>query len=265
MSETFITLSNLQRFYTGIKNLLPFTKGITGTQTAKSNNSVVSGNYASSLGNATIADQDSQFVVGKYNCVSGSSGASDGALFTVGCGTGNGARKDAFNVCDDGSVKFGTRQQSLGNTTITQISPSGTVTGGLAALYAKTNRLIPSGATSTGNTVSVANNTNTTIASILLEKGVYILIGVGRFASNKSGYRRLYFAFDEEGNAADRYCMANVAPVSGAVTIPQVVWLQTITADDTYVYLRALQTSGTSLNVTYAGIQVIRISDCDIT
>jgi len=60
-------------------------------------------NYSASLGNSTRADYISQFVVGKFN-----SRPSEDSVFTVGIGSSEQNRKNAFNVYADGTLEIGT-------------------------------------------------------------------------------------------------------------------------------------------------------------
>lgn len=124
----------------------------------------------------------------------------------------------------------------------------GTITGAIKALVPDTSK-------QSGSTTSVASGANTTVASVRLRKGRYLLIGVGTFPAG-SGRCNLHFATTDNAGEADKYASVAV-PLGNGVVRPQVAWTTTISADGTAVYLVAYHTSGTTVNVTNTGIQVI--------
>ena len=67
---------------------------------ASGRNTVAEASYSFTSGLGTVANTEFQTVIGRYNKV-------EDSLFTVGCGTSNSDRKNAFAVNVDGTIKFG--------------------------------------------------------------------------------------------------------------------------------------------------------------
>lgn len=67
---------------------------------ASGRNTVAEASYSFTSGLGTVANTECQTVIGRYNKV-------DDSLFTVGCGTSNSDRKNAFAVNVDGTIKLG--------------------------------------------------------------------------------------------------------------------------------------------------------------
>jgi hypothetical protein len=124
----------------------------------------------------------------------------------------------------------------------------GTLTGAIKAL-------VPDMSKSSGSTTAVASGTNTTVASVTLRKGRYMLVGVGTFPAG-SGRCNLHFSMAGNSGEADKYASVAV-PLGNGVIRPQVAWTTTIANDGTTVYLVAYHTSGTTVNVTNTGVQVV--------
>lgn len=109
------------------------------------------------------------------------------------------------------------------------------------------------------STTAVASGTNTTLCNTgSLSAGTYILNATAIFPEQSGGYRRIFFATSDSGNAVSRFARVNAAPVSGADSDVKLTTLITISSATTY-YLRAYQNSGSSLSVATAGIQVLKI------
>ena len=113
--------------------------------------------------------------------------------------------------------------------------------------------------TNMASTTSVSSGTNTTLCNTgSLSPGTYILNATAIFPEASGGYRRIFFATSNSGNAMSRFARVNAAPASGADTDVKLTTLVTISSAATY-YLRAYQNSGSSLSVETAGIQVLKI------
>ena len=124
----------------------------------------------------------------------------------------------------------------------------GTITGAIKAL-------VPDISKQSGSSTSVATGTNTTVKSVALKAGKYLLIGSGSFPAG-SGRCNLHFSMTGDSGEADKYASVAV-PLGNGVVRPQVMWTTTISTDGTSVYLVAYHTSGSTVSVTNVGIQVV--------
>ena len=124
----------------------------------------------------------------------------------------------------------------------------GTITGAIKAL-------VPDISKQSGSSTSVASGANTTVKSVALKAGKYLLIGSGSFPAG-SGRCNLHFSMAGDSGEADKYASVAV-PLGNGVIRPQVMWTTTISTDGTSVYLVAYHTSGSTVSVTNVGIQVI--------
>ncbi len=97
---------------------------------------------------------------------------------------------------------------------------------------------------SSSDTKSISNATDTTICSITLEPGVWLINSYLHFASNSSGRR----GGGLTANSSDA-CDHAWAPANGAATSCDMLHHRTIDTQTTY-YLRAYQSSGGSLSVS---------------
>lgn len=216
------------------------------------------GSYNTIIGEDLIGSGPRQTVIGKYNVED----ANGDYVFIIGNGSSS-ARSNALTVAWDGTV------ESLGGLRCTQLAISnydqvggtlytgqtniddigdGTITGAIKAL-------VPDISKQSGSTTSVPRGTNTTIQSISLKKGRYLLIGVGTFPAG-SGRCNLHFSMTGNSGEADKYASVAV-PLGNGVIRPQVTWTTTISTDGTTVYLIAYHTSDSTVNVTNVGIQVV--------
>lgn len=107
-------------------------------------------------------------------------------------------------------------------------------------------------------TKAVSSNSSTTIGNTGSLTGRYLCIATACFATNTSGRRAIWISTTDTGNQFNRYSRVMHAPASGDVTHLQFVLL--ITCNNTTLYLRAYQNSGSSLNVTNAGIKLMLLS-----
>ena len=124
----------------------------------------------------------------------------------------------------------------------------GTITGAIKAL-------VPDISKQSGSSTSVATGTNTTVKSVALKSGKYLLIGSGSFPAG-SGRCNLHFSMTGDSGEADKYASVAV-PLGNGVIRPQVMWTTTISTDGTSIYLVAYHTSGSTVSVTNVGIQVV--------
>jgi len=108
-------------------------------------------------------------------------------------------------------------------------------------------------------TQNIAHNTPTTVASVTLNKGVYLFHGIGKFASSNAGFRELRFSLTDGGSAASRNSSCISPPITGGVSLMQVTWPYEVTADGTTIYLVAVQTSNGNLDCIYPGITYIKL------
>ena len=129
----------------------------------------------------------------------------------------------------------------------------GTITGAISSLA-------PSVSYINGSSVSVPSGTATTIASITLKKGKYLLTGACRFSANSSGYRALLFsASGNSGSAFDRFAVERVGASQDNTTYMQLTWPVEITTTGTTIYLNATQSSGSTLTVDSDGIKYVAL------
>lgn len=139
-----------------------------------------------------------------------------------------------------------------GMTNISSIG-DGTITGAISALA-------PSVSYVNGSSASVSSGSATTIASITLKKGKYLLTGACRFSTNSSGYRTLLFsASGNSGSAFDRFAVERVGASQDNTTYMQLTWPVEITTTGTTIYLNATQNSGSALTVDSDGIKYVAL------
>ena len=195
--------------------------------------------YSSAFGRNTIAKGLYQTVVGTSNYPTGEGHLVDDytPIFIVGNGITGVSRSNAFAVNYGGDINI------KGDAYVGCNSDS---TGGNKLVSASTS----TGSGTKSNMASSANFSN--LAELTLpDKGVYILVGLARFASNANGRRGLCWGVSATGYYD--HSLVVVPPVSGAITRIQSVALVTATSENYKVYLNAYHTagSGTQLNVDY--------------
>lgn len=108
---------------------------------------------------------------------------------------------------------------------------------------------------------TIADSTLTSFGPWTVEEsGIYLLIGTACFSANATGLRQIGISGSNSSPNFDRYAVIRVNAVETAntVTTIEVTYVANLTAGDT-VYLQLRQDSGTTLNVTYPGIQSLRI------
>lgn len=97
--------------------------------------------------------------------------------------------------------------------------------------------------------VSVPTATWTTIATLTLTKGIWLVYATARFASNATGYRRHIIADSDTGTSANAIQSDDTrVAVDGAYTFTRT--LNHYTTNGATFYLRAYQNSGSSLSTT---------------
>ena len=94
-------------------------------------------------------------------------------------------------------------------------------------------------------TVAVANNTGTLISTIVLTKGVWVVVGCADWASNENGYRQL--AFDSDGVNPQRNAAVTTHGINSKETYQQITYFRATNGETINMYAR--QTSGGNLNV----------------
>ena len=107
-----------------------------------------------------------------------------------------------------------------------------------------------------GSAVSIANNTRTEIASINLDVGTYLVIGVASFTANATGYREINLSTSSGGANASRFLFARHASSPALETVIEFSGVVAVSTQMDF-YLNARQTSGGALSVT-GGITAIR-------
>lgn len=129
--------------------------------------------------------------------------------------------------------------------------------------YTQINKLYNTGTVSsgTGSSVSVANNSQTSVASTSHSTGTYLVTAYVSFAANATGTRSLVVTSSSSGtNAVTTSARARVAAVNGFETSFNSTFVITATASGMW-YLRVWQNSGTTINVTAATINAVKICD----
>ena len=183
------------------------------------------GPYSAILGEELIGSGSRQTVIGKYN-VEDTTGE---YAFIVGNGSSS-ARSNALGVKWDGSID--TAQGAIAPPTIFTV---------------------------TGNSVSLANATPGTVASVRLKKGCYILTGCIQYASNAVGNRALRFSTTDGGASADACGAIRMPATSGARTVMAHTWPCQIDTDGTTIYLVGNQDSGGALTAYSPTIKIVAL------
>jgi hypothetical protein len=92
-------------------------------------------NYSTAVGVGVVANNTGQFSCGRWNTTSG------GVLFSVGCGTGETDRKDAFRITLTGSDSYYTTTVELnGDITMVELPTNGSASSLLEAVRSATTR-----------------------------------------------------------------------------------------------------------------------------
>lgn len=107
--------------------------------------------------------------------------------------------------------------------------------------------------------ISVASATWTTVKSITLYPGRYLIVAGANFASNSTGYRRICISTGGNNSGAGYYCYDVRRAVDGFVTNSAVSRVVYVTSESGTTYnLNVYQNSGASLTVNW-GIEIQRL------
>lgn len=127
----------------------------------------------------------------------------------------------------------------------------------VGALPANQSLSIESSTSSTA--VSVASATWTTVKSITLYPGRYLIVAGANFASNSTGHRRICISTGGDNNGAGYYCYDIRRAVDGFGTNSAVSRVVYVTSESGTTYnLNVYQNSGAALTVNW-GIEIQRI------
>lgn len=192
------------------------TKAIGDYSHAGGYDSEASGRASTAIGTGTKASSASQAAIGRYN-VEDTQGE---YAFVVGNGSPSN-RSNAFAVGWDGSLYANNHTGAIGETKVDSA------------------------------TVSVKNNSGTSIASVVLDPGTWSIEGNVGFAENSTG-RRIIDLATGSGSVTDavlRQTGESKQAVSGGITASHTGWITTRTSRTT-VYLNVYQNSGAALSVT---------------
>lgn len=107
------------------------------------------------------------------------------------------------------------------------------------------------------STVSVPNNIGTLVSSIVLTKGIWIVIGCADWQANEQGYRQIAFLGD--GINPYRNTASTTSGIGGVKeSYQQVIYIRPTNGETFSMYAR--QTSGSNLNI-YPYLYAIKISN----
>ena len=134
---------------------------------------------------------------------------------------------------------------------------TGTVKSLVSTLNSKINNFgeIPTGDQNAA-TVAVANNTGTLVSSIVLTKGIWIVIGCADWQANEQGYRQI--AFTSDGINPTRNMASTASGISGKETYQQIVFIRQTNGETINMYAR--QTSGGNLNI-YPYLYAVKVGN----
>ena len=204
---------------------------------AEGRNTEASGYGSHAQNDGTKATANDQTALGRYNAALGANYA-----LIIGNGTDDNNRSNALAVQWDGTVETATPLP---------IASGGTGTTAFGTVVSK----------DVSTAVSVASGTNTSLGSVTLTEGTWILRYAARFDTNATG-RRVAVIGISDGSITStwqRYCGSETMAVADGATIlnGSLIRVVTATGDKTF-YLTVYQNSGGSLNVT-GNLQAIRI------
>lgn len=112
---------------------------------------------------------------------------------------------------------------------------------------------------SSSQAVTVPTATHTTIFSLSISLGTWIINGSLVYPSDSNGYRQAYFNTDESSSASTGNSTLIIIPaVNGTITAANLTGIITVTSNST-VYFRTRQNSGSDLNV-YGVINAVKIA-----
>lgn len=138
-----------------------------------------------------------------------------------------GAEKVSRQIINDNNTKIDTAIGTLNG----NLSSLGTVIVG----------------TNGASSVSVPNNTPTSVSTVTITKGTWLIIGAADWASNGTGYRQVSFGGD--GTNPARQSTTTIDGISGKEAYQQVSLVRTCTQSSETLTMHALQNSGSSLSI----------------
>ena len=136
--------------------------------------------------------------------------------------------------------------------------------GGLNALKSSVDSLnskinnfgeIPTG-NKNADTIAVANNTGTLVSSIVLTKGIWIIVGCADWQANEQGYRQI--AFTSDGINPTRNMASTASGISGKEAYQQIILIRQTNGETINMYAR--QTSGGNLNI-YPYLYAVKVGN----
>ena len=104
--------------------------------------------------------------------------------------------------------------------------------------------------TAIADNVSMPNNTEKTIASFEIGKGLNIIVISVSWASNSNGYREIWVASSDSGSHLNLGSHIAGPATNGTGTRQQLVMLRNVTGSPETLYIRGKQNSGSSINAS---------------
>lgn len=107
--------------------------------------------------------------------------------------------------------------------------------------------------------ISIQSGSWTSVSSVQLESGIYVIVFGCSFAQNSTGIRRVNISENQNSsNAQVRGASSSFPAINGAPTYASATTILTI-SNDTTLYVNAYQSSGSSLSVT-PWIRAVKLS-----
>jgi len=106
--------------------------------------------------------------------------------------------------------------------------------------------------------VNVSTSTWTSLASVTLSGGVWLILAKARFASNATGRRGVRISTSSSGSEVGQLAVDSETAVSGSETHVSCMWITSNLSSSTSFYLQGWQNSGSTLS-TLPRIKAVRI------
>ena len=106
--------------------------------------------------------------------------------------------------------------------------------------------------------VNVSTSTWTSLASVTLSGGVWLILAKARFASNSTGRRGVRISTSSSGSEVGQLAVDSETAVSGSETHVSCMWITSNLSSSTIFYLQGWQNSGSTLS-TLPRIKAVRI------
>ena len=206
------------------------------------------GAYGFLVGEGTQANSNYQFVCGRYNS------DNSNAYFIVGTGTSDTNRSNTLSVSPAGLNITGDIIETNGGYSITS-SGHITIQGHSTPIGSVISKTLSSA-------ISLATSTSTTLLSMTIPAGAWVIIGQATFASNATGIRRIVISpnsADATIEALNEYAGMQVSAASAGQSSINVSYILNTNLDSTY-YLCGIHTRGSALDVVSAWFKAIRIA-----